>query len=111
MKRRTALGLGLAGVLLGISGCGTMTPVGGSTYSYRVGNETKYNTVGIKQNDGSYLYEFSRDSEFQRRIKNALRKSLSRGRLSFRPDGTIRDVRYFRKFPDGSATIKYYQDE
>ena len=105
-RLKTIATLGLVG-LLNIGGC--MQYVGGTAYSYKKGNETKYDIIGERQPDGTLLYEYPRNQDLQRRIKGSLRGTIPEA-LRFQEDGTITDLHYIREFPDGSAQLEYYSN-
>ena len=109
MFRRTLAVAGLVGIL-SLGGCVVETNLGGGLYSFTRDGKTTYKTFSVRQSDGSYITRYPRDAEVQRVLKSAMRKNISREALEFLPDGTIKDVRYLRIFPDGSGTFEFYEN-
>ncbi len=112
---------GLAGIVLGsavLGGCSDVQSFSGvrshdynNNYSVPKETKIKYSLIMEKQPDGNYVCEVPRNPDLQMRLKKTIMETVPAQELKFREDGTLADIRYIIKFPNGSAQFVPYQDE
>ena len=110
---------GLATLVAGsfmLAGCGAdIVSVRGTGSDYRPysnpSSEIRYNLIFERQTDGNDVCEIPRIPDLQTRLKKTIIETVSVEKLKFRKDGTLTDIRYIIKFPDGSVQFVPYQNE
>ncbi len=80
----------------------------------------KHHIAGERQDDGSYIYEFPRDPELQKHLREGRELVLTPGLPEapqllglghvWKVTGLKRDLKSYRAFPDGSGVASFYDE-